>query len=180
VSDPEADLGLSRHRGSPQAQTSVICRQAAGSDTPALVSLLAQLMEAHSVEPPSAERLAEHVRRVLHSVDQVYLVAVAPAPDTRREGAGKSPAVVGMCGLLFSWNPWTADEGCELLDLVVATDSRHRGVATALLRAAADNARIRGCGRLFLLTETWNRVSAGLYRRNGFREKTVRYFEMRL
>jgi ribosomal protein S18 acetylase RimI-like enzyme len=137
-------------------------------------------MDAHSVEPPPAERLAAHVERVLHSVNQVYLVASVPTANTRLEGVGESQTLIGMCGLLFSWNPWTADEGCELLDLVVATDSRHRGVATALLRAAADDARIRGCGRLFLLTEAWNRESAGLYRRCGFKEKTVLYFEMRL
>ena len=74
---------------------------------------------------------------------------------------------------------WDDNEACghlhlaltdppELQDVEVRPDQRRRGVASALVRYAADEARARGLDRLRLGVSVDNLPAQALYRRLGF------------
>jgi GNAT superfamily N-acetyltransferase len=58
-------------------------------------------------------------------------------------------------------------DGCELLTLDAVV--RNRGIGSALLEAAADWARARGCRRLWLITTNDNLDAIRFYQRRGWR-----------
>jgi GNAT superfamily N-acetyltransferase len=58
-------------------------------------------------------------------------------------------------------------DGCELLTLNAVV--RNRGIGSALLEAAADWARARGCRRLWLITTNDNLDAIRFYQRRGMR-----------
>lgn len=59
------------------------------------------------------------------------------------------------------------DRGCEVSSLYVATS--WRGIGSALIDAAVDAARDRGCDRLWLVTTNDNVDALRFYQRRGFR-----------
>jgi len=61
---------------------------------------------------------------------------------------------------------WTWGGCCELVALWVSEPLRHRGLGRALLAAAEDGARARGCGQVVLLTHAVQ--APGLYARAGY------------
>lgn len=58
--------------------------------------------------------------------------------------------------------------GCEIGVLAVRPDKRRQGVARALLAAAEEEARQRGCDHLSLSVAANNRPALSLYRKTGF------------
>ena len=56
----------------------------------------------------------------------------------------------------------------ELISMWVAPTERGRGVGDALVRAVADDARVRGAGSLRLSVRRLNQPAIALYLRNGF------------
>jgi GNAT superfamily N-acetyltransferase len=85
--------------------------------------------------------------------------------------------LVGMCALIFSQSTWTASPACELQDVIVTRSRRLSEIGRGLLTNAEQIARSRGCGRMFLLAESWNLDAHVFYRRYGLSEKTCLYFE---
>jgi len=67
------------------------------------------------------------------------------------------------------------DKGTEmfLYELAVDEGHRHRGVATALVRALADLARERGCYGMWVLTEHQNEAALATYRAAGGEPPTL-------
>jgi ribosomal protein S18 acetylase RimI-like enzyme len=55
---------------------------------------------------------------------------------------------------------------CEVKLLWVADGRRHRGLGSGLLRAAEEEARARGCGRIFLSTHSFQ--APDFYRKLGY------------
>jgi ribosomal protein S18 acetylase RimI-like enzyme len=64
-------------------------------------------------------------------------------------------------------------------ELAVAPSARRCGVATALLRRCADDARAHGHGALILQVTTDNEPAIGLYRRAGFVVRSRRSWRLR-
>ncbi len=60
-------------------------------------------------------------------------------------------------------------DGDALEVVTIDAIDRHRGVGTALLAAAADEARARGCRRLWLVTSNDNLDGLRFYQRRGLR-----------
>ena len=58
---------------------------------------------------------------------------------------------------------WTPGDYCYLQDLFVAGQVRGKGVGTALIEAVADDARLRGCSRVYWITHETNTVAQSLY-----------------
>jgi GNAT superfamily N-acetyltransferase len=143
-------------------------RPATHTDAAQVQCLLEEIMEDHGVVPPPPDRLSSTIATILGSADHMFLVA---------EERGR---LLGMCALIFSQSTWMASPQCELQDVIVTRSRRLSDVGRALLANAEAIARSRGCGRLFLLAESWNLDAHAFYRRFGLSEKTCLYFEHHL
>jgi GNAT superfamily N-acetyltransferase len=74
---------------------------------------------------------------------------------------------VGVAVWFLNFSTWTGKHGLYLEDLFVDPDMRGGGVARALFRALAQEARVRDCARIEWQVLDWNELGKGLYRRLG-------------
>ena len=107
-------------------------------------------------DPPDASFQAG-VRRLIERDDTDYLLAAAP-------GASRAG---GVCQLRYRHGLWMDAEDCWLEDLFVREEDRRAGLGEALVRAAIDRARERGCGRIELDVSEANESAWRLYERMG-------------
>ena len=107
-------------------------------------------------EPPDSTFL-EGVERLIVRPDTEYLLAAA---------GDRAPG--GVCQLRYRYGVWTASEDCWLEDLFVVDAARRAGLGEALVAAAIERARERGCGRIELDVSESNRSAWALYERMGF------------
>ena len=104
---------------------------------------------------PEAEVRAS-VERIMGGDDGEYLLgAVDGAP-------------VGVCQLRFRWSVWKSAEDCWLEDLFVREEARRSGLGRALVEAALERARERGCKRIELDVNEDNAPARALYEACGF------------
>jgi GNAT superfamily N-acetyltransferase len=75
---------------------------------------------------------------------------------------------VGVCQLRFRWSVWKSAEDCWLEDLFVREEARRSGLGRALVEAAVERARDRGCKRIELDVNEDNTPARGLYEACGF------------
>jgi ribosomal protein S18 acetylase RimI-like enzyme len=107
-------------------------------------------------EPDDAAFMAG-VRRLLADPNTDFLLAGDPA--------------VGVCQLRYRYAVWTASEDCCLEDVYVEEAARGSGLGRALVEAAMDRARERGCARMELDTNETNEPALALYRSLGFESR---------
>ena len=74
----------------------------------------------------------------------------------------------GVCQLRYRLSVWTATEDCWLEDLYVGDGARGTGVGRALIEAAFERARGRGCARVQLDVDEANTRAIDVYRAAGF------------
>ena len=100
-------------------------------------------------------------------------------PQTEFLLAGDPP--VGVAQLRYRWSVWTESEDAWLEDLFVSADARGRGLGRALVEAAFERARARGCARIELDTGEGN-PARRLYEELGFVRKggSAIYMQKRL
>jgi ribosomal protein S18 acetylase RimI-like enzyme len=158
------------------APVSLKLRRAAPEDLPSLTEIHAQVQELHRRARP------DHFREVETSVLEARLRELLTHPDTSVWVAELSGAVVGY--LVSIWQLRAANSFCVeqrwcLLDQVgVHEDFRSRGIGSALLRAAIDEARSAGIEQIELSSWAFNRAAHRAFERAGFIPKTLR-FELR-
>jgi GNAT superfamily N-acetyltransferase len=75
--------------------------------------------------------------------------------------------IVGIAVWFLNFSTWTGRHGIFLEDLFVDPDVRGGGVARALFRALAVEAKARDCPRIDWMVLDWNELGKGLYRRLG-------------
>ena len=96
------------------------------------------------------------VERIMSGDDGEYLLgAVNGAP-------------VGVCQMRFRWSVWKSAEDCWLEDLFVREEARRFGLGRALVDAAVERARERGCKRIELDVNEDNTAARALYEACGF------------
>jgi GNAT superfamily N-acetyltransferase len=78
-------------------------------------------------------------------------------------------AVVGIAVWFFNFSTWTGRNGIYLEDLFVDPAVRGGGVAHALFKALADEAKVHDCARIDWGVLDWNDLAKGFYRRLGAR-----------
>lgn len=83
--------------------------------------------------------------------------------------AEQDGAVVGISVWFVNFSTWTGRHGLYLEDLFVDPDVRGGGVAKALFKALADEAKMQDCARLDWGVLDWNELAKGFYRRMGAR-----------
>jgi ribosomal protein S18 acetylase RimI-like enzyme len=127
-------------------------------DANVVVELMIGFRDWWGYAQPSDEQIRATVTQLLGDPMTDYLLA-APAP-------GGAPA--GVCQLRYRLSVWTGADDCWLEDLYVRADGRRGGVGRALVEAAVERARARGCRRIELDVNEQNADALAFYRRLGF------------
>jgi GNAT superfamily N-acetyltransferase len=123
----------------------------------AICRLLEAQLEEHAI-PLAPELLAEGVRNALADGRQALILVV------RQDGRP-----VGVAYLSFGWILERGGPAMFLEELYVLPELRGQGLGTALLDAALELARARGCRSAELEVEASHGRAANLYARAGFR-----------
>ena len=108
----------------------------------------------------------DHIDRDVPSDDDIRRIVDALLRDANTEfllgGAD------GVCQLRYRLSVWTATEDCWLEDLYVTDEARGTGMGRALIEAAFERARRRGCKRIQLDVADDNARALEVYRAAGF------------
>ena len=110
----------------------------------------------HNVVPEGEIRAS--VERIMAGDGGEYLLG---AVDDGAEATG-------VCQLRFRWSVWKSAEDCWLEDLYVQESTRRSGLGRALVEAALERARERGCKRIELDVNEDNAPALALYGACGF------------
>ncbi len=105
--------------------------------------------------------------------DEVWARLMGGGP-IRGLGCRSDGALVGIAHFLFHAHSWK-DEVCYLQDLFTLPEARGQGVARALIDAAAEEARGRGCAAFYWLTKQDNEAARRLYDRIARNKGFIRY-----
>lgn len=109
---------------------------------------------------PDDGSIESTARRLLADPNAEFLLAGTPA--------------AGVCQLRYRLSIWTGVEDRCLEDLFVEDSARGSGFGRALVEAALERARERGCARIELDTGEANAPALALYRSFGFDSRSKR------
>ena len=132
---------------------------ASSAEADAVARLLIGFRDWYGRSDPPDETFHSGVERLIAEPDTEYLLAAAG-------GSAAEPG--GVCQLRYRYGVWMAREDCWLEDLFVRQEDRGAGLGEALVAAAVERARARGCGRIELDVSESNRAAWALYERMGF------------
>jgi GNAT superfamily N-acetyltransferase len=121
------------------------------SDGERVAALMAAFRDHIERDWPTDEQIRATVDELLRDPNTEYLLA-----DD------------GVCQLRYRLSVWTAVEDCWLEDLYVSDGARGTGVGRALIEAAFERARERGCARVQLDVDEANTRAIDVYRAAGF------------
>jgi GNAT superfamily N-acetyltransferase len=134
-----------------------VWRAAPGEAEP-VARLIAEFGEWWGKNPVRPEQVRANVERIMAGDDGEFLLGAA---DDATEPAG-------VCQVRFRWSVWKSAEDCWLEDLYVLEDARGSGLGRALVEAALERARERGCKRIELDVNEDNAPALALYEACGF------------
>lgn len=122
-------------------------------DAPAVAALFGEFRDWFGRDLPSDDAFRASVERLIADPATDYLLAAATPADP----AG------GVCQLRYRFSVWHTAEECLLEDLFVSRRDRRRRLGVALMEAAIERARLRGCRRLELDVNEANAPARALY-----------------
>jgi ribosomal protein S18 acetylase RimI-like enzyme len=131
-----------------------LVKLATDDDASDIARLMGEFRDWQGRTEPSDESIAATVRRLLADPNAEYLLAGDPA--------------AGVCQLRYRLSVWTGTDDCCLEDLFVEEAGRGAGMGRALVEAAVERARERGCARMDLDANEANEPALALYRSVGF------------
>jgi ribosomal protein S18 acetylase RimI-like enzyme len=91
-----------------------------------------------------------------------------PATEFLLAAPGDGAAPAGVCQLRYRLSVWTGADDCWLEDLYVDDGARGTGLGRALVDAAFERARQRGCRRIELDVNESNTDAIAFYESLGF------------
>ena len=124
-------------------------------DLEAVVDLMAAFRGWMGYEP-GADAIRPVVQQLLPDPNTDYLLGAAD----------QDPA--GICQLRYRLSVWTGADDCWLEDLYVRDEARGAGLGRALVDAAVERARARGCKRIELDASEDDERAQAFYRSVGF------------
>jgi ribosomal protein S18 acetylase RimI-like enzyme len=132
-------------------------RGAGPGDLDSIVHLIAEFRDWWGKAEPTSDTIREVAAQLLDQEHTEYLLAL--------DGAG---VAVGVCQLRYRLSVWTGAEDCWLEDLFVTERARSDGHGRALVEAAFESARARGCRRIELDVNEENAAALRFYESLGF------------
>jgi GNAT superfamily N-acetyltransferase len=139
---------------------SPIVRVATAADAEDVARLLVGFRDWYRSDWPDEASFLRSVRRLIDDPDTEFLLGV---PE------GGAPAAVAQ--LRYRWSAWSEADDCWIEDLYVEEQSRGSGLGRAMVEAAIDRARLRGCVRIELDVDNENTPARSLYEQLGFNHK---------
>jgi len=127
------------------------------SDIPALCDLLGILFSQEADFKPNYEAQSRGLAHIISS-PEIGLILVARQDNQ----------IIGMVNLLFTISTALGDRVALLEDMVVSPNARGNGVGSCLLEQAIQFARLKGCKRITLLTDSTNESAQRFYQKHGF------------
>lgn len=125
------------------------------ADAGEVARLLAEFRDWMGKDVPTGDELRAGIERIASGGEGEYLLA-------------GEPRALGVCQLRYRWSVWTAAPDCWLEDLYVSGPARGGGLGRALIEAAVERARERGCKRIELDVDDANVAALALYESCGF------------
>ena len=132
--------------------------RAGAAEAADVAHLIAEFGEWFGNDTPSEQAIRASVERIMASGGGEYLLGSV-------DDAG---VAAGVCQLRFRWSVWNSAEDCWLEDLYVREAARRAGLGRALVEAALERARERGCKRIELDVNEDNAAACALYEACGF------------
>jgi ribosomal protein S18 acetylase RimI-like enzyme len=129
-------------------------RLAAPEDAAVVARLLTEFREHEGRDWPPEAAIRAGVERLIVRDDTEYLLGGEP-PD-------------GIVQLRYRYGVWWDADDCHVEDVFVRASARGSGLGRALVTAAIERARERGCRRMELDTAEENAPALALYRSLGF------------
>lgn len=90
-------------------------------------------------------------------------------------GAFDGERLLGIVHMILHRSCWTEGDYCYLQDLFTVEDARGKGVGRALIERVYDEAKTRGCSRVWWLTHETNENAMLLYDRIADKSGFVQY-----
>jgi ribosomal protein S18 acetylase RimI-like enzyme len=131
-----------------------VVRLATEEDAGDVARLMIGFRDWQGRKQPSDASIEQSVRRLIRDPNTEYLLG------------GDPPA--GVLQLRFRHSVWTGTDDAHLEDLFVDESARGSGLGRALVEAALERARRRGCARIELDANEANEPALRLYRSVGF------------
>jgi len=103
------------------------------------------------------------------TADALAALLFGDDPKVFAHVAEQDGAVVGIAVWFLNFSTWTGRHGIYLEDLFVDPRLRGGGVARALFKALAEEAKAQDCARIDWGVLDWNELAKGFYRRMGAR-----------
>jgi GNAT superfamily N-acetyltransferase len=135
----------------------VTVRLATADDAADVTRLMIGFRNWSKREWPSDEAFGRGVERLLADENTDFLL-----------GAVDGGTAAGVCQLRYRYGVWMDALDCLLEDLYVEDPARRHGLGEALVNAAVERARERGCRRIELDVNDANTPALTLYERLGF------------
>jgi ribosomal protein S18 acetylase RimI-like enzyme len=127
-------------------------------DIESVSGLIAGFRDWWSYDEPSLDSIRATAATLLEDPNTEFLLAAAD---------GGRPAA-GVCQLRYRLSVWTGADDCWLEDLYVDDGARGTGLGRALVEAAFERARERGCRRIELDVNESNTDAIAFYKSLGF------------
>jgi ribosomal protein S18 acetylase RimI-like enzyme len=134
-----------------------LIRHAGPDDLAHVVRLIGEFRDWWGKSDPSEELIRTTAARLLEDPQTEYLLAF-----------DDDGTAAGICQLRYRLSVWTGAEDCWIEDLYVTVTARGDGHGRALVEAAFESARARGCRRIELDVNEQNEGALGFYESLGF------------
>jgi ribosomal protein S18 acetylase RimI-like enzyme len=134
-----------------------VIRRAQHDDLDDVVRLIAAFRDWWGKDSPSDDEIRATAGRLLADPSTEFFLAF--------DDGG---AAVGVCQVRYRLSVWTGSDDCWLEDLYVLDEARGGGHGGALVEAAVESARARGCKRIELDVNEQNSEALRFYESLGF------------
>ena len=130
---------------------------AKAEDVDAVSSLIAAFRDWWGKDKPALDQIRETAAVLLADPATDFLLAARDGEDAE-----------AVCQMRYRLSVWTGADDCWLEDLFVGEAARRGGLGRALVAAAIERARQRGCRRIELDVNEQNREAIAFYESLGF------------